>query len=1233
MRLLSLAAVAAALSFVAAGLAQTGSMTHTPAAKSVMVHRIQGSTGARGQQASDNRYIVRFEDAPVPLYTGGIAGLRATSPHLIGDRHLDTRAPEVRSYVTYLKSQHAEFLSRANSMLGRQLRPHFQYQYALNGMSLTLNRVEAAKLARLPGVAAVQPVRYYRPEVATGIPATAADTFYSRAWIGAPSVWADKTFNNLDNEGEGVVVADVDTGINSGNSSFAATGPKDNYATVDPLGSGTYLGVCDPNNGTDGTLANASTYPQTYQSGFACNNKLIGAYTYTLATGNDPKSPEDSEGHGSHTASTIAGNFVDVTLSSLGITVPISGVAPHANVIAYDVCDPTDLCGSDGSVAAVEQAIKDQSTIKAADPTGFKGMVMNYSIGGGSDPYNDPVELAFLSAVEAGIYVSTSGGNGGPGNTNLGDPTQLYPVEHVGPWVASTAASTHDGVFANNNVTGFTGGDSTTLANVPGTITGEGATGPLALTSIVYAGDGSYSYANYPSGTEYATSNKYSLSQQNYPDPTQFTNAKAAAECLYPFPASTFPAGSIVVCDRGDIALVDKADNVKQGGAAGVIIVSQSGNALISETYEIPGTMIDNADGLLLEAWLSNATTISDKGTASAAQAQILGTTPTSDPTQADQIADFSSRGPTGTVFDNLVKPDLTAPGVSVLAAVANPAATGGANQPETYDFYDGTSMASPHDTGSGALLMQLHPGWTPAEVRSAMMLTAVTSSLIDQCASLDSSQNCVAGTAVPSPQVRGAGRIDLDAASRTGLVLDVTSGAYKAANPAKGGDLTKLNLPSLANNNCIISCQWTRTFNSALSSTTATYSVSVSGLSGGLKLTVSPTSFTLAPGASQAITVTADVSGLSFKQWAFAQIDITSSDNGDDGRPIPAMHLPLAVEPQQPEPSMSVSPASLSFSVAQNQTATQTLTIGNSGLASLSWAFSSSGGTQSNTIWDQQDDGSGNGYPSGFFTPDAHGVYSSDHFVMPVKGTVTKLFANGVAQDGSGVINLNTATAIDWYVYTDLNGTPSGNPEDGRSDYVWHFATSPGATGVDTTNGAITLDLAAAGQKAVSLPAGTYWLIVSPTFNAKLTDPNGAAWYWTQGASADGQHDAMSIDPSNAFGQGKAWQSLGTSLAFTVTGTLDCSSSLSGLSFSEKQGTINASASSDVSVSFNAASTAVGSYTTALCVTGNDPLHPLIGVPVSVTVTQAPKSGGGGLGLVALFGFGLAGWRRRRSG
>ncbi|MGH8372197.1 MAG: hypothetical protein ACRETO_05645, partial [Gammaproteobacteria bacterium] len=124
--------------------------------------------------------------------------------------------------------------------------------------------------------------------------------------------------------------------------------------------------------------------------------------------------------------------------------------------------------------------------------------------------------------------------------------------------------------------------------------------------------------------------------------------------------------------------------------------------------------------------------------------------------------------------------------------------------------------------------------------------------------------------------------------------------------------------------------------------------------------------------------------------------------------------------------------------------------------------------------------------------------------------------------------------------------------------------------------------------------------------------------------------------DPSNAFGKGRTWQALDTSFAFTVTGTLNCSGSIAGLSFSEKKGVVKAGASGSVTVSFAAGNIAAGNYTTALCVTGNDPVHPLITVPVSVTVSAATSnkssSGGGGLGLIVLFGLGLAGMRRRWS-
>ena len=284
------------------------------------------------------------------------------------------------------------------------------------------------------------------------------------------------------------------------------------------------------------------------------------------------------------------------------------------------------------------------------------------------------------------------------------------------------------------------------------------------------------------------------------------------------------------------------------------------------------------------------------------ASADLSGSRLIIDTTQADQVAGFSSRGPVGGSFDSLIKPDLTAPGVSVLAAVADPGYLDGCSscastQPETYGFYDGTSMAAPHDTGTAALLMQAHPSWTPSEIKSALMLTAVTSDLSDQCQKLDASENCVPGSSVPTPQVRGAGRTDVYAAERAGLMLDETGADYAAADPSKGGDLTALNLASLGNRACAAQCTWTRTVTSTFDSASVTYAVSVSGLTGGLALSVSPSSFALAPHQSQVLTIKAGVASIPAKDWVFGAVVIKTADAGDGGVAVSAMHMPVAVE------------------------------------------------------------------------------------------------------------------------------------------------------------------------------------------------------------------------------------------------------------------------------------------------------------------------------------------------
>jgi uncharacterized repeat protein (TIGR01451 family) len=217
----------------------------------------------------------------------------------------------------------------------------------------------------------------------------------------------------------------------------------------------------------------------------------------------------------------------------------------------------------------------------------------------------------------------------------------------------------------------------------------------------------------------------------------------------------------------------------------------------------------------------------------------------------------------------DVLKPNITAPGVSVLAAVG----IGDPNPPE-WTFYDGTSMASPHGAGSAALLKALHPTWTPDEIQSALMMTAFQG-VTDYDGTL------------PDPFDMGSGRIDLNQASKAGLVMNETRVNYEAANPDTGGNPSTLNLPSLGKGACFQTCSWTRTFRSTLN-TSMTWTIDLIALDG-MDLTVSPSSFTIPAGGTQSITVNADVRRATPNSWAFGEIRLIPSDVS-----LPTLHLPV---------------------------------------------------------------------------------------------------------------------------------------------------------------------------------------------------------------------------------------------------------------------------------------------------------------------------------------------------
>ena len=91
--------------------------------------------------------------------------------------------------------------------------------------------------------------------------------------------------------------------------------------------------------------------------------------------------------------------------------------------------------------------------------------------------------------------------------------------------------------------------------------------------------------------------------------------------------------------------------------------------------------------------------------------------------TWAPSMTDFSSRG-TNPVAQDIIKPDVTAPGHQILAGYS-PHPDEGEVPGELFAAISGTSMSSPHVAGLFALLKQEHPEWTNAMAKSALMTTA----------------------------------------------------------------------------------------------------------------------------------------------------------------------------------------------------------------------------------------------------------------------------------------------------------------------------------------------------------------------------------------------------------------------------------------------------------------------------------------------------------------------------
>ncbi|XP_047331709.1 cucumisin-like [Impatiens glandulifera] len=431
---------------------------------------------------------------------------------------------------------------------------------------------------------------------------------------------------------------------------------------------------------------------------FTCNNKIIGAKYYKINGvfgRNDIRSPRDSEGHGTHTASTVAGDLVtSASFSGLASGTARGGV-PSSRIAVYKVCW-SDGCSDADILAAFDDAINDGVDIISIS-IGFK-VPRPYLI--------DSIAIGSFHAMRKGILTSMSAGNSGPGTGT---------VFNVSPWALSVAASTIDRKFLTN-------------LNLGNTATFQGVSvntfDPNGFSPIVYAG-------NVPNTTGNVPSNVSRLCEKNSLD-------------------ATLVKGKIVLCDKynlGEAALL--------AGAAGMVI-QFDGAQDAADVFALPTTYVDLKDGNKILSYIN---------TTRNPTASILKSTEVLDKF-APYIVSFSSRGP-NPVTSDILKPDLSAPGVDILAAwtLANsPSGIQADNRRLPFNIISGTSMACPHATAAAAYVKTFNPSWSPAAIKSALMTTA-----------FEMSPN----TTPLAEFGYGAGNINLVGAIDPGLVYDANLTDY----------------------------------------------------------------------------------------------------------------------------------------------------------------------------------------------------------------------------------------------------------------------------------------------------------------------------------------------------------------------------------------------------------------------------------------------------------------------
>ncbi|XVE55867.1 hypothetical protein DITRI_Ditri03aG0191600 [Diplodiscus trichospermus] len=442
---------------------------------------------------------------------------------------------------------------------------------------------------------------------------------------------------------------------------------------------------------------------------FPCNKKLIGAQVFIK--GAQAAGGTDSP---DDTPRDFLGHGTHTSSTAAGNHVPGASQFGYAKGVARGIAPRAHVAmykvSSGGYIVESDVlAAMDQAIADGVD-------IMSLSLGFEQTPYfQDVIAIASLSAVEKGIVVVCAAGNDGAPNS----------THNAAPWITTVGAGTLDRSFIA----------TVTLGNYQ---TFEGKSEfpdrVIVLDTPLYYGKGDF--------------NK--------------------TVCTYGALSMNEGYGKVVICDNSDrSSIFDQASELARVGAvAGILMADWTPFGV--DGLSIPGLVLPTSSGSLIRKYAIEA--------AAEAEVKLMRFAVTSFGTKpAPQVADFSSRGP-DPVNPNILKPDIIAPGVQVLAAFPPLIPIGGIGNYELasdYALLSGTSMSAPHVAGVTALLKAVHPEWSPAAIRSALMTTADT--IDNNGTTLTNQPTNLPGT----PLDYGAGHINPNKAMNPGLIYDIDWQGY----------------------------------------------------------------------------------------------------------------------------------------------------------------------------------------------------------------------------------------------------------------------------------------------------------------------------------------------------------------------------------------------------------------------------------------------------------------------